>query len=147
MTRRPSYSLDTSWVDPFEPRVENRSSDRFPFSLKVSIAVEDPTQKGQLIGPGIIRDISQSGVSLITKHQLTPRQRVTVALPTEGCHEDMCLPKAFIGRAEVCRTEPGDGSKSTVALRFGDSLCHNIEFVIFLDYLRFVSRTSATTKS
>lgn len=139
---RRSYNVDAPWFDPFETRRENRSAPRFEMPMKITLAVEDPVRKGQLVGPGLVGDISMSGVSVRTKHNLSKQQKVTVAISTDMCSEDLCVAKAFVGSATVRRVESGDGTQIRAGLQFGDSLIQNIEFAMFIDHLQSRARQS-----
>ncbi|MBI5093887.1 MAG: PilZ domain-containing protein [Candidatus Hydrogenedentes bacterium] len=131
---RRSYNVDAPWFDPFETRRENRSAPRFEMPMKITLAVEDPVRKGQLVGPGLVGDISMSGVSVRTKHNLSKQQKVNVELSTDMCSEDLCVAPASV--------ESGDGTQIRAGLQFGDSLIQNIEFAMFIDHLQSRARQS-----
>ncbi|MBN2310068.1 MAG: PilZ domain-containing protein [Candidatus Hydrogenedentes bacterium] len=130
------YDVNVAWDDPFDRPAERRESRRFEFRMKLSIRVDVPGREHRLIGPGIVQDISLSGVCLVTKHDLTPGQQVTVALPTNVCRDGLCLPEAFLGPAEVVWVTPAEKRCSRVALRFGAALVQNMEFVMFVEQLQ-----------
>ena len=142
MGLRRNYNVDVPWFDPFETRRESRSAPRFEMPMKITLAVEDPVRKGQLVGPGLVNDLSMSGMSVLTKHSLSAQQRVTVAIPTDMCSEDLCLAKAFVGPATVRRVEARDGTRIHAALQFDEALFQNIEFVMFIDHLQSRVRQS-----
>lgn len=147
MALRQRYDVDTPWDDPYETRTENRSANRFAFPMKITLAVDDPLRKGQLVGPGLVNDISMYGVCVTTKHKLVPKQKVTLAISTQLCPDDLCLAKAFIGPSTVRRTESREGAPMRAALQFGEALYQNIEFVMFIDYLQTMARQGALKKS
>jgi hypothetical protein len=134
------YAIDTAWDDPFEHPVERRTAPRFPIKLRLTLTAADLEKRAHVVGPGIVRNISLTGVLLVTKHVLHPFQRVRLELPTAILGEEVCLPESFEGTAQVMRTEPLDGGKSHVALRFGDDLSQNMEFVVFIDHLQTMAR-------
>jgi hypothetical protein len=137
------YAVDTVWDDPFEHQDERRRANRFSYKFKLSIAADDPERSRRVVGPGIVRNISLSGVLLVTKHNLTPEQRVFLEVPTVGCADSMCLPHVFEGTAQVIRVADLDGGKHNVAMRFGEDLFQNMEFAIYIDTLQTVSRVIA----
>ena len=140
MGLRQHYDVDAPWFDPFETRLENRGAERFELPIKINVVVDEPARKGQFVGPGLVNDISLSGISLETKHHLTVGQTVTLAIPTNSCPDDLCLANAFVGPATVCRVEPREGTRIRAGLTFGEPLLQNIEFVIFVDYLKTTAR-------
>lgn len=135
------YDTNAVWSDPFEPKPENRRvAERFRFRLKTAIKAEDKAVKEGppriLVGPGIIRNLSVTGAWLITKHQLTPGQRIVIAIPTKRFAVAEYLPAMFIGPAEVVRTKPDTENRIWAGVRFGDPLTQNMEFVTFIQGLR-----------
>jgi len=129
------YDVDIAWDDPFERPRENRKSRRFNIRMSTAIAVHDIASQRSLRGAGLVRNMSGTGIRLATKHRLVPGQRVTLAVPTKHCHENMCLPPAFIGPAEVVRVEPGHDGCSEVAMRFCEPFLQDIEFAVFIESL------------
>jgi hypothetical protein len=147
MGLRQLYNVDAPWFDPYETRTENRRSPRFATSIKVNLAVEDVRLQGQLVGPGLAKNISMSGVSLETKHKLAVAQWVTLAIPTDRIPSDLCLATAFVGPAVVRRVTQLEGTRVLAGLEFGDALLQNIEFVMFIDYLQTMQRQALARKS
>jgi len=147
MGLRQHYDVDAPWFDPFETRRENRRAPRFELPIKITLAVDDSRLQGQLVGPGLVHDISMSGIALETKHRLTLEQRVTLAIPTDRIPDDLCLAKAFVGPAVVRRVTQREGTRIHVALEFGETLLQNIEFVMFIDYMQTVQRQAVARKS
>lgn len=129
------YNVDAVWDDPFEHPVNRRVAPRYETKLKLSIMVEDEERKNRLIGPGIARNISNTGILLRTKHHLKPGQRVMVAIPTTATPSETVLPESFVGAATVVRVESEDGSVIRAALRFGEALLQNIEFALYMNHL------------
>ena len=131
------YNVEATWDDPYDQPVNRRSNDRFAIRIKMSITVEDPLIQRRLHGPGIVNDISVSGVKLRTKHRLNVGQRISLAIPTSMCPADLCLPEVFLGPAEVVRVEPHNHNGTiTAALTFGAALTQNMEFVLFVESLQ-----------
>jgi hypothetical protein len=136
----PRYNINAQWVDPYEQREEHRSAPRFSLDgLRLSLAVEDASRKSRLVGPGVVENISESGAYVVTKHQLSPRQSISLSIPTTVCADNVCLPEAFFGGANVVRVEEKSEKRAGVALRFGESFSQNMEFTMFIDSLRNVA--------
>lgn len=130
------YDTNAAWSDPFEPKPNQRQSERFKFRLKLSIKAQGDTNPPRiLVGPGIVRNLSIGGAWLITKHQLTPGQRITIAVPTKRFAVAEYLPAMFIGPAEVVRTKPDTEGRIWAGVRFGDTLTQNMEFAAFIQGL------------
>lgn len=138
MAQRQIYDVNAEWDDPFERTTERRASSRYKSKFKISLSVDDP-EKGRLVGPALARDISVHGAKVITKHKLQAGQSVTVAIPTDLCPASMGLPKAFMGTGEVIRAEASDERKMLAAISFGDTFTGNMEFAVFVEYLRSIS--------
>lgn len=134
------YALDKTWDDPFEHLDERRRASRYNYRFRLSIAAENALDMRRVVGPGIVRNISLSGVLLVTKHTLSPEQRVLLEVPTGTCADTLCLPNVFEGTAQVIRSSELDGGKRDVAMRFGEDLSQNMEFAIFIDALGTMSR-------
>lgn len=130
------YDINAVWDDPFEERREQRKASRFSIRMAAGIAVRDVASQRSLRGRGLVRNMSYTGIRVTTKHRLRRGQEVTLAVPTKHCHGRMCLPKAFVGAAEVVRVEPGKEGCSDVALRFGESFLQDMEFAVFVDSLQ-----------
>lgn len=141
MARRQAYDINAEWVDPFEERRnrERRGASRFPAQLKVQIAVDLPDIQRRLVGPGVVKDLSEGGVQVITKHRLAPNQRVSVVIPTDGAPQTPVLRQHFSGNAQVMRVTPRDNRCADVALRFGEAFTDDMEFALFVDHLRALS--------
>jgi len=131
----PRYDVNVTWDDPFERPVERRGGKRFNFKARVNITAERDGNSHHIVGPGLIRNMSQSGMYLVTKHRLKPSQWVTLTIPTKHVRDIMCVPEAFVGPAEVVRVEGDREGRSNVALRYGGALTSNMEFVLFLEQL------------
>lgn len=140
-----SYTVDTAWEDPYDHHEERRVAPRFNYKLRLSLTADDPKRKSRVVGPAIVRNMSMTGMMLVTKHELHPFQRVRVEIPTSGCADSMCLPEMFEGTAEVVRTHALEDGKSNVALRFGDDLAQNMEFAVFIDLLQVMSRATVSS--
>ncbi|MDX9971648.1 MAG: PilZ domain-containing protein [FCB group bacterium] len=141
-----SYTTDADWDDPFDHVDERRRAPRIKCRFKLSITADDQDRNQRVVGPGLVRDISLTGMLLVTKHSLAPEQRVQVEVPTMGCVDSMCLPSVFEGTAEVIRAREIDGGKQDVALRFGEDLFQNMDFAIFIDALMTVSKVMTPTQ-
>ncbi|MGI6458573.1 MAG: PilZ domain-containing protein [Candidatus Hydrogenedentales bacterium] len=129
------YDTNDRWEDPFEPRQERRVAKRFAAPLQVKIAVHDSKLKCRLVCRGNVMNISRVGALVRTRHQVEPGMRISIAIPTKSTKDSVCLPKVFVGSADVIRvTAEGDGI-SVVALRFGTELAQNMEFALFTDAL------------
>jgi PilZ domain len=139
----PRYDTDVAWEDPSEKRDERRTTGRFDATMKLKILAETPEQDARMVGPGLSLNLSHSGALVVTKHKLEPRQRVTLSIPTQASMEDGCLPKAFVGQANVVRVQPGPEGCSTVAMRFGRKLYQNMEFVVFMESLQHQTRLAS----
>ena len=140
------YDVKESWDDPFEHHDERRTAPRYRVRLKLSIEVDSPERGGRLHGPGIVRDISHTGTRLVTKHELTPGQRVSLDIPTASAGDEVCLPESFAGSAEVLRVERGEGGCAEVVFRFGENLFEDMEFALFLESSKRAAREAATAK-
>lgn len=134
------YDVNAKWVDPFEQHEERRTASRFSVrDLTLSLAVEDAVGNGQLVGPGLVKNISHSGAYIVTKHSLSPSQRVSLAIPASTCPAHMCLPEIFFGDAKVLRVEPKGEKQRGVALRFREAFSQSMEFALFIDTLQGVA--------
>lgn len=135
------YETDVSWEDPFEPRRERRIARRFAAPMRIRIAVHDSKKKCRLICHGNVINVSRAGILVRTKHQVIPGMRVSIAISTKQCEDSVCLPRMFVGSAEVMRVAHDYEDISVVALRFGTELAQNMEFALFTDALQ--SKTSS----
>jgi len=140
MARVPRYDVQAEWDDPFERHEERRSSERAEVRIRVSIAAKVEGHTALLKGPGIVRNISPTGMCLVTKHVLEPGQQVTLQIPTESCPSELCLPEAFEGTAEVVRVLPDEKNRMVAAFRFGDDLAGNMEFAMFVERIQELAR-------
>lgn len=129
------YNVNAAWDDPFEPRQNRRSDERFRFRIKIGISVTDAETQQRLVGPGIVKNLSLSGAYLVTKHRLTVGQRITVAVPTKRFPVTAYLPAYFMGPATVTRVEPDEGNRIRAAIQFGEPLTQNMEFAVFVNGL------------
>lgn len=130
------YNVNTVWDDPFERQREQRSAMRFELRIAVTLALDDPVTRRRLAGPGRVRNISQSGLLFVANHPVEAVHRIALAIPTEFCPEDLCLPKRFSGPAEVVRSKRLSNGLYEVAARFSDSFTQNMEFALFIDALQ-----------
>ena len=141
MQRRFAYDTSARWDDPFEHPDERRQTPRFHVKMKLILSVESPEHQGvHLVGAGVVKDLSQSGALVITKHVVKQAQRVGVRMPTVYLRDEMLLPEEFTGSAEVQRVQQVNGRVVEVALRFGESLTQNMDFLVFIDSLHAVAR-------
>lgn len=140
MSPRQTYDLNAEWDDPTEPRQEQRAAERCRAELKLTITAESKTLKGRLVGPALTKNLSLTGAFLLTKHQLVPGQTVIVAIPTDFCPDNLGLPGAFIGSAQVARVEPSGDKTTLVGLQFSEAFSENMDFAVLFDYLQSISR-------
>ena len=140
MARLPRYDVKAEWDDPFEEHEERRSTDRIDVRIKVSIAVKVEGHTTLLRGPGIVRNISPTGMCVVTTHVLEPGQHVMLQVPTESCPSGLCLPETFEGTAEVIRVLPDKKNRMVAAFRFGDALIGNMEFAMFVEIFQELAR-------
>ena len=139
MRRETPYDINAKWDDPCDHRDERRGFGRFRTRLKMKIAVHREDIKGRMIGPGIVRDLSVNGASVITKHELAPGAFMSVTIPTDACPDGMCLPRTFRGPARVLWVTPEGENTIRVGLAFGDRISQDMEFAVFVDYLKSIS--------
>jgi hypothetical protein len=137
MTR---YNVEAQWDDPFEPRDERRGNERLSIKLKVLISVSAEDSRHTLRGPGIVADLSQNGMFVITKHVLKPLQRIMLEIPTHMSLASGCLPEAFVGTATVVRVQQLNEKRYAVALQFGEVFSQNMEFALFVKSLQTTPR-------
>lgn len=136
------YDTESDWDDPYDRVEERREAPRFRTNLKIMIALESGSARRNLVGPGIVRDMSDGGLYCLTKHLLAPGKDVTLRFGTDMCPSDMCLPKSFYGSAKVVRTAPDDGGLMQAGVEFGDALMQNMEFSMYLQHLETAALTS-----
>ncbi len=143
MRRHSNYDISAKWDDPWESRNELRSAERFRIDNRLSISVPCPETHNYLTGPGLVHDISQTGVAVRTKHRLEPKQIVSVSIPTEGCPESLCLPQSFDCKAEVVRVVELKDRQSLVALSFSQQFSQDMEFAVYMNTIQTISDTLA----
>ena len=139
MTRKLQYDLDAKWDDPFEKQEERRRAGRFLIDFKFDIRAPIHHKQGYMVGPGVVKDMSQSGLRLISKHTLWPSQEIKISIPTHMCSESMRLPSAFTGSARVVRVVPKEGKRKEASVRFSKSLSEDLEFAVFIESLMSLS--------
>lgn len=137
------YNVNATWDDPYDHLDERRESERFDFRIKLSIAVNHDGSRSRLVGPGIVRNVSLSGASLVTKHALVPGQRITLAIPTKRFKMAEILPAYFMGTADVVRVERRDDGTMRAAIKFGEAFTQNMDFSVFIRSLHSVRYTLA----
>lgn len=142
MARTP-YDVNASWDDPYERRNERRQVGRTPVNLKIKIAVDLANKPAPLVGPGVVDDISPTGLRCRTKHSLTAGQFVKIQIPTKDMPSELGLPKGFIGAAQVTRAEQRDGGICEVAVRFDEDLRTDIHLAIFVEHLQTMGRVAS----
>jgi len=122
---------------------DRRDAERIQANLKLSISLE--TAGGGLsVTPASIQDISRNGVLVSTRRELNTLQDLMIAIPSNICPGGMQLPEAFIGPAMVVRVDaPKEQDRYLVALRFGDGLSNNVQFISFLDFLQTKAEATA----
>ena len=139
MLHRAKYDVDAQWDDPFERQEDRRDSLRYASNFRITVFVEGAVPGRRLKGPGLVKDVSLSGVRFLTKHQLAAGQEVSLALPTDICPDSMGLPSAFLGPARVIRVLNVDDRRRVAGLKFGDALSMNMDFAVFMEYLCSIS--------
>lgn len=117
------------------PHTDRRRAERVSVGFKLAISAKNPVNGGEILGPGILEDLSISGARVTTRHQLTPGQSVKVTIPTEGCPDALGLPERLAGKAVVQRVEPRKNRTRHVALRFTPALAQNMDFAFYIAYL------------
>lgn len=142
MPRTP-YDLNASWDDPFDRPKERRKASRTASRFQVKIAVTLTNKPVPLVGPGIVQDISATGLRCRTKHRLAPGQPVTLQLPTSSSPSELGLPKKFFGGAQVVRSRLGSDGVSEVAIRFDEDLRDDIHLAVFVDHLGTLARAAS----
>jgi hypothetical protein len=135
MPQRIAYDVSTPWDDPFEKQPERRQNGRHGFDTVIQIRVQRPGDSRPLVGPARSEDLSLTGLSALTKHDLRLGQIVTLSIPTEDLGAELCLPDAFIGPAHVVRVTPVESRLVQAAFKFGDGLRSNMDFAIFINAL------------
>jgi hypothetical protein len=138
----PMYDTKSEWDDPFEQADERRRVRRFNTKIRINIALESGSARRNLVGPGIVHDMSESGVYCVTKHELTPGHVLTLRFTTEMCSPELCLPNSFYGPAKVVRTVPDEDDRMFVGIVFGNDLKQNMDFSMFVQHLETASITS-----
>ena len=138
---RKSYDIEAEWDDPSEKIEDKRGCPRADSSLRVKLGVQYAGQPRPLVGSGLMLDISASGMNCRTKHRVKPGQRILVSIPTKELPESMSLPKRFSGNAEITRVTKEDGTISQVAMKFGEEIANDMNFVLFMDQIHLQSNT------
>lgn len=139
----PRYDIESDWDDPFEKVDERRQVPRFNANnTKIMIAVESGSARRNLVGPGILHDMSEGGIYCVTKHHLAEGHDVTLRFGTEMCPAEMCLPKSFYGAGKVIRTAPDEEDRMFAGIMFGNELKQNMEFSLFVQHLETAALTS-----
>ncbi|MCP4642388.1 MAG: PilZ domain-containing protein [bacterium] len=133
------YNVNEDWQDPFERVEERRTEPRFGVKMTMRIAVPIPERRTSLVGPGVVRNLSSGGAYLVTKHDLTEGQRVTLSIPTDLCPDSMCLPESFVGTGEVMRTSRDERGRLNVGMKFQGPITQSMDFIMFVDQLRVAS--------
>ncbi len=129
------YDIESDWDDPFERVDERRKLPRFRSDMKIMIALESGSARRNLVGPGILSDMSEGGVYCVTKHQLSQGNDLILRFPTKMCPPEMCMPSSFYGSAKVVRTAPDTEDRIFAGIVFGDELKQNMEFSLFVQHL------------
>lgn len=135
------YDVDAKWDDPFEHVEERRHFARADATIRVTLVADDAKTRQRMVGPGVTENISESGMCLVTKHQLGLSQQVSLSIPTDRCPADLLMPATFEGQAEVVRVEPLSGKQNRVALRLGPQFTTNMAFAVFAEALQRLIET------
>ncbi len=116
-------------------RVEKRRAERVTVAMKVSLQSKNPVNRGTIVGPAIVHDISLLGACMTTRHDLQPGEEVDIRIPTDACPVDLGLPSYLSGRALVRRVEDAAGNSRRIAMSFLPSLAQSMEFAFYMAYL------------
>jgi len=138
----PMYDTESEWDDPFDQVDERRRVRRFNTKIRIMIALESGSARRNLVGPGIVQDMSEGGVYCVTKHHLTPGHVLTLRFSTEMCSPELCLPNSFYGPAKVVRTTPDADDRTFAGIEFGNDLRQNMDFSMFVQHLESASLAS-----
>jgi len=132
---RQRYDTHAQWDDPFEKTEERRHAPRHAESFRIKIGVQMDENPKPLVGPGLVQDISVSGLRCRTKHRVQVGQRVKVSIPTKEFPDSTGLPLGFQGDAQVVRTYIDDPGISQISIRFEDELAADMNFAHFIEQL------------
>lgn len=135
------YNVDSQWDDPCERPQERRDAVRFALNLKIMIALDSGSARRKLVGPGLVRDLSEKGVGCLTRHDLSVGQSVTLRFPTDDCPAEMFLPKAFYGLGRVVRVIPDESDVIYAGIEFGGDLLQNMEFAMYIQHMEMHALT------
>lgn len=116
-------------------QLEQRRAERVKVAMKVSLQAENPVNRGNVVGPAIVHDISLLGAYMTTRHDLRPGQEIDIRIPTDACPQHMGLPGYLTGRAIVRRVHAAGDRSRRVAMSFMPSLAQSMEFAFFMAYL------------
>ena len=145
MPNKQVYDINASWDDPSERVKESRLDRRCTADFKIKIALDLPTHKNPLVGPGMIKDISAGGIRCITKHRLSPGQAVKVLIPTDMFSNDGQFPKSFLANGLVKRVDRMDETKSSVAIQLERKLSQSADWGDFVGFLDSISSLHAVS--
>ncbi len=126
-------------------RVEKRRAERVTVAMKVSLQSKNPVNRGNVVGPAIVHDISLLGACMTTRHELQPGEEVDIRIPTDACPVDLGLPAYLSGRALVRRVEVATENSRRVAMSFLPSLAQSMEFAFYMAYLLGLRSETVTT--
>ncbi len=142
MSKKRLYNVDVDWDDPYDRYVghgERRGAPRTRSRFTIRIAVDSGTPGGKLVAQGRVTDIAQGGLRVKTRHHLSPGDHVELAIPTEIVSRSMGLPKAFLAQASVTRVNQLEDDIVEAALRLEGDILGNMEYAMFMDYIRSLS--------
>jgi hypothetical protein len=135
-TTRVGYDPNALWDDPYDHLSERRAYGRARIPLMSRISVETDEPGVFSIGPGVMRNISAGGASVVTKHDLEPGNHLKITIDTRQYPHDLILPNKFVGSATVLRVKPRKGRSIRVGLAFGPEFTESMEFAMFVDHLQ-----------
>ncbi len=123
-------------LDSMVTHQERRKDLRIPMHVGMRVYGAD-TQSGEFQNrPAVLHNLSRLGAALTTPLSLRQGQWFDLLISTEGCPEDVGIPKQLVGRACVRRVERHDGHTCDVGVRLGPSLSRNTQFLRYLKMLQ-----------
>ncbi|PCJ56186.1 MAG: hypothetical protein COA73_12720 [Candidatus Hydrogenedentota bacterium] len=136
---RVQYDTDAKWDDPFDKPEERRNAQRHPESFRIKLGVQLKEHPKPLVGPGVVQDISISGLRCRTKHNVQVGQILKVSIPTKEFPDTIGLPIGFVGDAHVVRTFADDPGVNQICIHFDEELATDMNFAHFIDQLPTLS--------
>lgn len=111
-----------------------RQAERLKVCCKLEVVA--PVGRGRVEArPALTVDISASGLSANTTHDLCAGGSVEVVLNTGEASAALGLPEALCAHANVCRVEAQAGGWRRVALSFAPAFAQSMEMALYMAYL------------